>query len=103
MLPQSERAATKVARTLASLRGDVHEMTASTINHTLDRLDKASGALTDVFIAEGRGYERPSETFELRDPLALLYVQLHDARTVLRNEVARRYGPGAPSRLPTRR
>lgn len=92
MLPQSERAATKVARTLASLRGDVHEMTASTINHTLDRLDKASSTLTDVFIAEGRGYERPSETF-----------QLHDARTVLRNEVARRYGPGAPSRLPTRR
>ena len=103
MLPQSEKAATKVTRTLASLRGDVHEMTASTINHTLDRLDKASGALTDVFIAEGRGYERPSETFELRDPLALLYVQLHDARTILRNEVARRYGPGAPSRLPTRR
>ena len=102
MLPESEKKLAKIKRSLASVNGDVEKMTASVINHNLDRVDKAGSELTDIFIEEGRGYEKPSETFQLSDPLATLYKQLHDARTLLRNEIDRRYGPGAPSRLPTR-
>lgn len=95
----------KIEQAITSLRGDINveEMKASEINRSLDRLDKAGSMLTDVFIAEGRGYELPSETFKSDDPLALLYKLLHNARSVLRGEISRRYGPGAPSRLPTRR
>ena len=95
----------KIERILASLKVDVavEEMKASEVNRSLDRLDKARSMLTDVFIAEDRGYETPSETFKLSDPLSLLYRRIHDARAVLRYEISRRYGPGAPSRLPTRR
>ena len=103
MLPQSEKITNKIKRALTSLKGNVEEMTASTINHNLDSLDKAGSMLTDIFIAEDRGYELPSETFQLSDPLATLYQQLHDSRTLLRNEISRRYGPGAPSRLPSGR
>ena len=100
MLSQSEKIVSRIEHSLTSLKGNVEEMSASTINRILDRLDKAGSMLTDVFIAEDRGYELPSETFQLSDPLATLYQQLHDARTLLRNEISRRYGPGAPSRLP---
>ena len=100
MLPQSEKVVNKIERSLNSLQGNVEEMTAGTINRSLDRLDEAGSLLTDVFIAEDRGYELPSETFQLSDPLATLYQQLHNAHTLLRNEISRRYGPGAPSRLP---
>lgn len=93
----------KIERTLASLRGDVGELTPSQINRYLDRLDKASSLLTDVFIEVGRGDELFSETMRLNDPLALLCQRIFDNRTMLRNEVSRRYGPNAPSRLPTRR
>ena len=100
MLPQSEKNVAKIVRSLSTIKGNVEEMTAGTINRSLDRLDSASSLLTDVFIAEDRGYELPSETFQLSDPLATLYHQLHDTRALLRNEISRRYGPGAPSRLP---
>ena len=100
MLPQSEKAVRKIERTLSSLNGHVEDMTNGTINRTLDRLDKAGAMLTDVFIDEGRGYEKPSETLRLSDPLAILYRQLWEARTLLHDEISRRYGPGAPSRLP---
>lgn len=49
-------------------------MTASQINKTLDKLDKAYDKLTDAFIAAGRGYELPSETRTKHDPLAKKYV-----------------------------
>ena len=77
-------------------------MTAGKINKALDALDKVRGKLTDEFIATGRGHELPSETAKKTDPLALKANQLHDARWKLRVEIERRYGPGAPSRLPSR-
>jgi hypothetical protein len=103
MLPQSDKAIAKIEKILLSLKGEIAEMIPSEINHNLDRLDKAGSALTDAFIAEGRGHELPSETFHLSDPLALAYQLLHNARSAFRIEISRRYGPGAPSRLPTRR
>ena len=75
-------------------------MTPGQINKALDRVDKISSALTDEFIAAGRGTERPSETRTKTDPLAQRHHQVRDAYSTLRNEIDRRYGPGAPSRLP---
>lgn len=94
---------TRIEKILASLSGDVRDLTASQINKYLDRLDVASSLLTDVFIEVGRGAELFSETMKLNDPLALLCQQIFDIRSVLRTEVSLRYGPNAPSRLPTRR
>jgi hypothetical protein len=102
MLPESEKIIKKIARTLASLRGDVEMMTASEINRSLDRLNNAYSSLGTTFITEGRGYEKPSETLQLSDPLANTYRQLCEATDIYNREISRRYGPGAPSRLPTR-
>lgn len=101
MLPDSGKVVLKIKRTLTSIKGDVRELTPSTINRYLDRLDEASETMTDVFIAEGRGHETPSETFQMSDPLAILARDLYDARSMLRDEISRRWGPGAPRRLPT--
>jgi hypothetical protein len=102
MSPNSEKAVLKIVKTLSSMKVSVPGLTASTLNHYLDQLDRCSSDLTDIFISEGRGLELPSETFEMSDPLALIYQDLTDFRATLRNEISRRYGPGAPSRLPTR-
>jgi hypothetical protein len=75
-------------------------MSASQINKALDRLDKQSSKVTDEFIDAGRGRERPSEIRQMTDPLARRYMAVADAQHELRAEIARRYGPGAPSRLP---
>jgi hypothetical protein len=77
-------------------------MGAAEINKRLDVLDQESSAITDEFIATGRGYERPSERRHKTDPLSLRDAQNAHDRYVLHAEIARRYGPGAPSRLPTR-
>lgn len=77
-------------------------MTAGEINKALDRADKSSSALTEEFIAVGRGHELPSETRTMTDPLAEKWKQLSNERSGLRREIERRYGPGAPSRLPPR-
>lgn len=77
-------------------------MGAAEINKRLDALDRESSAITDEFIATGRGHERPSERRHKTDPLSLRDAQNSHDRYVLHAEIARRYGPGAPSRLPTR-
>jgi hypothetical protein len=77
-------------------------MTPSEINRRLDRLDKMSSKLSREFIDAGRGYEKPSETRTKNDPLAERYNRLAAEQDELHAEIARRYGPGAPSRLPTR-
>ena len=101
MNPDNKQLQSKIQRILMTTKGNVREMTAGEINRSLDRLDKAGSMLTDLFIAEGRGFELPSETLQLSDPMAILYRDLYDARSMLRNEISRRWGPGAPSRLPT--
>lgn len=75
-------------------------MTPSEINKALDRADRVSSKMTDEFIAVGRGHERPSETWKLNDPLAQRWKALSNIRSELHREVERRYGPGAPRRLP---
>jgi hypothetical protein len=79
------------------------QWTPGRINNELDRLDKISSRLTDKFIAAGRGYEKPLETLSMNDSLALEYKKNLVWREELRNEIARRWGPNPPRRLPTRR
>lgn len=75
-------------------------MTAGAINRELDRLDAKSSAIIDALIAAGRGHEPASETMRKDDHLSLRYRANADRRFELRAEIARRYGPEAPSRLP---
>ena len=82
-------------------RETVEKMTATEINRALDRIDREASALNDEFIAAGRGHERPSETWKMSDPLAERMKRIEGDRSTLRNEVLRRYGPGAPYRLPS--
>jgi hypothetical protein len=70
------------------------EMSGGAINRELEALDKKRGALTDKFIAAGRGYETPSETDKLFDPLAMKYKELASRHFDLLWEVKRRAGPG---------
>lgn len=81
---------------------DVATWPASKINAALDRLDKLSSANTDDFINAGRGHERPSEYLraDRTDPLSRRAQELYSAESAIRYEINRRYGPGAPSRLP---
>lgn len=78
----------------------ISQMTANQINSKLDKLDKLDSKLTDAMIEAGRGYERPSDWEKMSDPLAKKLQQAYRDRMDLRNEIERRYGPGAPSRLP---
>lgn len=75
-------------------------MTAGQINRELDKLEKLRDAITSEFIATGRGHERPSETDTMSDPLALRDHALRSRFSALHGEIDRRYGPGAPYRLP---
>lgn len=79
---------------------DPSEMTAGQINKALDRLEERSVKNTAKLLEAGRGYELSSEIQKLTDPLALEYQDILRKRLNLRFEIDRRYGPGAPSRLP---
>lgn len=75
-------------------------MTAGEINRELDKLDAKRSELNRAFIDAGRGHETAAETVKLTDPLAVKYNAVADRQCALRYEIERRYGPGAPSRLP---
>lgn len=79
---------------------DAAGMSAADINRELDRADKLSSDITTELIAAGRGHELPTETVKKSDPLAVRFKTLYARRYALRSEIERRYGPGAPSRLP---
>ena len=72
----------------------VATMGAAEINKRLDVLDRESRAITDEFIAAGRGYERPSERRHKTDPLSLRDAQNANDRYVLHAEIARLTGEG---------
>jgi hypothetical protein len=80
---------------------DPSTMSARDINAELDRLDRESSKANQEMIAAGRGNEKWSETLTKSDPLAKRSIAIHDRLNKLRSEIAARYGPGAPSRLPT--
>lgn len=75
-------------------------MSAAEINRELDKLEVLDRKVGDEMIAAGRGYETYSDTYKKTDPLSLRYIDITSRRRDLRWEVERRYGPGAPSRLP---
>lgn len=75
-------------------------MQPSEINKELDALDKRGTKNTAAFIAAGRGYELPSERRDMKDPLTLEERAIDLRRWQLTSEIARRYGPGAPNRMP---
>lgn len=88
------------ARILKVSRKDPAVMTAGEINKELDKLGEQRDRLGQQMIDAGRGHERPSEWLRLNDPLSIELRNNSDRRDKLRNEIARRYGPGAPTRLP---
>jgi hypothetical protein len=75
-------------------------MRPSQINKRLDYLDKRSSRANDAMLKAGRGYEKYHDVLRAKDPLALHIRFLTKRQSELRDEIARRYGPGAPSRLP---
>ena len=84
------------------MRKDARLLTAGQINRELDALDIAMSKNCSAMIAAGRGHERPSETALLDDNLSLSCRAIWARQSELRIEIAMRYGPGAPSRLPLR-
>lgn len=70
------------------------------INKELDWLDEVSSACTTELILAGRGTELPTETCQKTDALSRKACSIWDRQAALRAEMLRRYGPGAPSRLP---
>lgn len=78
-------------------------MTAAEINRELDRLDAKRSENARAFIDAGRGNERPTDYATKDDPLSVAARAISDRQRDLRYEIERRYGPGAPSRLPLRK
>jgi hypothetical protein len=75
-------------------------MQPSQINKELDQLSVIAAKIADKFIAAGRRNETSRETYGKSDPLAKEFIAVRDRQATLHDEIARRYGPGAPSRLP---
>jgi len=82
---------------------DPATMTAGSINKELDRLGDRSSVLTRLMIEAGRGHERPSDYRHKTDPLSSEMNAISDRQSSLRIEIGSRWGPGAPSRLPSGR
>ena len=82
---------------------DPATMTAGEINKALDKLDARRSINDQAFIDAGRGHERPTDSEHKTDPLSVESKAIYEARWPLVNEIMRRYGPGAPSRLPVGR
>jgi hypothetical protein len=78
-------------------------MTAGAINKELDRLDEQDSALGRQMIDAGRGHERPSEYLRKTDPLSSQLIEISERKRALHVEISMRYGPNAPTRLPTGR
>jgi hypothetical protein len=77
-------------------------MTAGVINKHLDRLDKESSALIDRLIEAGFGHIGLQQILKMDHPVAQQYAAVSSQQGMLHAEITRRYGPGAPSRLPSR-
>jgi hypothetical protein len=79
---------------------EISSMQPSQINKELDQLSKDRDRINDKMIAAGRGNETFRETSAKSDPLAKEFNAVHDRMRSLHDEIGRRYGPGAPTRLP---
>lgn len=78
-------------------------MTAGAINRELDKLEARDSILTRRMIDAGRGHERPSDYRHKTDPTSAEMNRISERRMRLQIEIGSRYGPGAPSRLPSGR
>lgn len=78
----------------------LREMTAGELNKEYEKYRKISSDLTTQFIKEGRGNERPSETFHKTDPLSQKYIAVSDKLSDLHNELERRFGPDVRFPIP---
>jgi hypothetical protein len=81
-------------------REDVESLSAAAVNKALDRLDAEQSKLLDALIEAGLGTTRLQTILKLDHPVARQYAALTDQILLLQEEIKRRYGPGAPSRLP---
>jgi hypothetical protein len=93
----------RVGRDPQRIQKSPRDLTAREINRALDQIDAKRSKLTDRFIAQGRGSETADETWKKSDPLAREWQALGNRYGDLRNEIELRYGPRAPSRLPSGR
>ena len=82
---------------------DVSAMTAGELNKALDSLDKKDSKVNAELIASGRGNELYQDVLKKSDALSKKATANYVRRMELRREIDSRYGPGAPSRMPTRR
>lgn len=74
-------------------------MTNGQLNSEDKRLSAIGSKITDEFIRDGRGHERPSDWFSKTDPLSLAARALGARRDAIVYEMRRRHGPGAFSYL----
>ncbi len=65
-------------------------MSETQLRKALARIDKESSAMCDEFIAAGRGYEKPTDTWKLNDPLALRWKAMLEAHGPIQVERDRR-------------
>ncbi len=84
-----------------SALSDPATMTPAQINKELDKLGKESSHVNALLISDGRGNERPSEIRTKGDQLSLRWKANTDRMSILHQEIATRYGPNAPYRMPT--
>ena len=81
----------------------VERLGAAAINKALDSLKKKESNLISALIDAGFGRVGFQQILKTDHPVAQQYAQVNRQIGFLRDEIARRYGPGAPSRLPTGR
>lgn len=98
LLPMLTRTSARSLRVLT--REEIAGLGAAVINKALDRLEKESSEINDELIAAGFGHMGLQQISRLDHPVAQKYNQNYAQLSMLRDEIDRRYGPGAPSRLP---
>ncbi len=96
LLPLLKEAAVRKILTREQIEG----MGAAVINKALDTLDKEQSKLNGALIEAGFGHVMLQEIMRMDHPVAQQYAVVSSQIALLHEEIERRYGPGAPSRLP---
>ena len=96
LLPLLKQSAVRKVLTREQIEG----LGAAGINQALDKLDKEQSKLNGALIEAGFGHVRLQEIMKMDHPVAQQYAVVSGQIALLHEEIERRYGPGAPSRLP---
>lgn len=91
-LSKSRRKSNPIAK--PAVEQDPSRMTPGKINKELAALFAKRSKLNQTFIDAGRGYEKPTETWQKDDPLALEFKALQGRINDLQHEVTLHMGPG---------